>query len=119
MPWKTKKTPAPKKGTRKSSKKATDLDGSITQVLGDSVSNVLHDGQIPPISVTNSESSEGSAPLSVIPPTSAVPVDKSDAICNVWTSRTKPLPSVLWSWKRIDPPLQRLITPELVPQSLL
>ena len=80
MPRKTKKTPAPKKGTRKSSKRATDLDGSITQVLGDSVSNVLHDGQIPPISVTNSESSEGSAPLSVIPPTSAAPVDKSDAI---------------------------------------
>ena len=80
MPRKTKKTPVPKKGTRKSSKTPTDLDGSITQVLGDSVSNVLHEGQIPPISVTNSDSSEGSAPLSVRPPTSAAPVDKSDAI---------------------------------------
>ena len=80
MPRKTKKTPAPKKGTRKSSKTPTDLDGSITQVLGDSVSNVLHDGQILPISVTNSDSSEGSAHLSLRPPTSAAPVDKSDAI---------------------------------------
>ena len=66
MPRKVKKTPAPKKGTRKNNKKGLDLDGSMTQALQvDIVSNSLFEGNIPPTSVASTDASVNHVPSSV------------------------------------------------------
>ena len=80
-----KKTPAPKKGTRKNNKKGLDLEESMTQALqGDILSNSLFEGNIPPTSIARSEGSDSQGSSSVPPhqaPTSqAAPRDKSDVI---------------------------------------
>ena len=80
MPRKAKKTPAPKKGSKKGSKKTTDLDGSISQALGDSVSTSVLDGQLPCSAVLNSGFSVDAGPSSTSPAGGQPPRDKSDAI---------------------------------------
>ena len=65
---KTKKIPAPKKGTRKNNKEGLDLDGSITQTLqGDVVNTLLLESNIPPTSVASSAASASHGPSSVLP----------------------------------------------------
>ena len=85
MPKKTKKTPAPKKGSKKNNKKGLDLDGSLSQTLqGEIVSTSLFKGDIPPTSVASSAASASHGHSSVPPyqagTSQAVPLDKSDAI---------------------------------------
>ena len=80
MPRKAKKTPAPKKGSKKGSKKTTDLDGSISQTLGDSVSTSLLDGHLPRPAMLNSGLSAEVGPSSTSPTVLQPPRDKSDVI---------------------------------------
>ena len=80
MPRKAKKTPAPKKGSRKGSKKTTDLDGSISQTLGDSVSTSLLDDHLPRPAVLNSGLSAEAGPSATSPAVLQPPRDKSNAI---------------------------------------
>ena len=85
MPKKAKKTPAPKKSTRKRNKSGLDLDGSMIQELrSDTVSNFGFDGSIPPSSVATTDASANQPSSSIssnhVPRVQAIPTDKSDAI---------------------------------------
>ena len=80
MPRKAKKTPAPKKGSKKASKKPTDLDGSISQTLGDSVSTSLLDDHLPRPTMLNSSLSAEVGLSSTSPTALQPPRDKSDVI---------------------------------------
>ena len=85
MPKKAKKTPAPKRGTKKNNQKGPDLDGSLSQTLqGDIVSTSLFEGNILPASVASSADSAScglsSVPLHQVGTSQAAPLDKSDAI---------------------------------------
>ena len=85
MPKKAKKTPVPKKSTRKNNKRGLDLDVSMIQELqSDTVSNLAFDGSIPPSSVASTDASANQLLSSVssnqVPTVQAIPTDKSDAI---------------------------------------
>ena len=79
MPKKAKKTPALKKGTKKNSKKGTDLDGSYTS-RGDIVSTLHVDGHIPLTFVASNDYAGNRISSPVLPTPQAAPIDKSDVI---------------------------------------
>ena len=85
MPKKTKKTPAPKKSTRKRNRSGLDLDGSITHELpNDTVSNLGSDGSIPSSSLATAGASasqlSSATSSNQVPGVQALHTDKSDAI---------------------------------------